>query len=136
MIYVVYEKASGRVKMAIETTISEMAQANCTEDDDFLDLSESDIKTEIINSEMHFVKEGSLIQRPTIDLLTKKTLATKEDWSITGLPPGTEFWMDDEFMGVIEDGEMTLTFEFPETYEVELKPPFPWIGAKCEVIVS
>ena len=59
------------------------------------------------------------------------------DWIVPLAPAGTEVWLDGQHLGTTEtDDEIVVTFPLPGLWRVELRPPFPWREAGCNVEVS
>ena len=86
-----------------------------------------------INGETHYWDGSTVLARPEYDLPTTHTLPVNTEWTLTDVPNGTEVLIDGATAGVVDDGELTLTFPEPRLWRVELRPPFPWRDAKCEV---
>lgn len=79
---------------------------------------------------------STVLPRPEIDLPGTHTLPASTDWTITGVPEGTEVVIDGAVAGMVDDGDLTLTFPEAREWRVELRPPFPWREATCEVTVT
>ena len=84
----------------------------------------------------HYVPAGDAIPRPSLAVPASQVLSVSEVWSITGMPIGTEILVDGDAVGTLDSPVLTLRFDYGAVYQVEIRPPFPWLVAKCQVTVS
>ena len=82
--------------------------------------------------------EGEFVidKRPVLELGDRYALSLNTDWDVLGIPEGSTVIIDGEEAGTTDASGLTLSFEFPGIYVLEIRPPFPWRDAKCEVTVS
>ena len=81
-----------------------------------------------------YIDNGIPTERPITGLPTTHSLPAGEDWVISPVPNGTEGLIDGNIEGKTQSG-LTLVFPEPGEWQVDLLPPFPWVGASCEVTV-
>ena len=88
------------------------------------------------NTATHYVIDGVATPRPVTGLPATHELAINTDWTVADVPEGTVVILNGNEIGTIEGSdELTLAFDFAANWTVELRPPFPWVEAKCEVTV-
>ena len=83
------------------------------------------------------VSSQTVKDRPTVDLPPPHALVGS-DWIVPLAPAGTEVWLDGVHLGTTEaeDEEIAIPFPLPGLWRVDLRPPFPWREAGCNVEVS
>ncbi|MDX5412899.1 MAG: hypothetical protein LPK02_07610 [Rhodobacterales bacterium] len=88
------------------------------------------------DKETHYVVNGIATPRPATDLPATHSLAVNTDWSLPSVPVGTVVLIEGEEAGVVDETGLVLNFELSGIWKVDLKPPFPWVDASCEVTVA
>lgn len=84
-----------------------------------------------------WVNAGLVEQRPGLaDLPAAQALAAGADWTIPGIPDGTEVWIDGALAGTTDASGLTLSFPMAALWHLRLVPPFPWKPGDCEVTVT
>jgi hypothetical protein len=76
---------------------------------------------------------AAIAPRPEYALSATYSVEVGADWTLADMPAGTAVLIDGAAAGVVDDGELTLTFSEARVWQVELRPPFPWRDAACEV---
>ena len=110
------------------------AQFNGREIDAVLNIGEGETMVAgDINGETHYWDGSTVLTRPEYALPAAHTLPVNTDWTLADVPNGTEVLIDGATAGTVDDGELTLTFPEARLWRVELRPPFPWRDATCEV---
>lgn len=84
----------------------------------------------------HYVLEGEIVARPATGLPPSHELTANTDWSIADVPDGTVVLIDGSEVGAVDDTGLTLSFALAGVWQVDLRPPFPWLNASCEVTVT
>ena len=80
--------------------------------------------------------DGVIAPRPSTGLPEAAQGVVGEPWHVDGVPDGTLLVVDTAPMGVVGPDGLALRFDQVGDYQVELRPPFPWLGAVCSVEVS
>ena len=83
-----------------------------------------------------YVADDAVTPRPDTGLPASHTLPTETDWALPYAPEGTQVLIDGAEAGVTDEDGLILTFPEARIWHVELRPPFPWRGAACEVTVT
>ena len=83
----------------------------------------------------HFVLAGEAVSRPAAGLPETHVIAADTDWMLPDVPEGTLVLIDGEEAGAVDATGLTLSFALAGVWRVDLRPPFPWLEASCEVIV-
>lgn len=83
-----------------------------------------------------YVADGAVTPRPDTGLPASHTLPTDTDWTLPDVPEGTQVLIDGAEAGTVDGDGLTLTFPEAREWHVELRPPFPWRAAECEVTVT
>ena len=83
-----------------------------------------------------YVADDAVTPRPDTGLPEAHTLPADTDWTLPDVPPDTQVLIDGAEAGVTDEGGLILTFPETRKWHVELRPPFPWRGAACEVTVT
>jgi len=84
-----------------------------------------------------WMTELSVVQdRPTLPVPVAQTVAAGADWTLTGIPAGTEIYTDGELVGTADGNDVGLTFPSAQVWTVEFVPPFPHQVASTEVTVT
>lgn len=84
----------------------------------------------------HYVLGGVVTARPATGLPATHSMATSTDWAVPDVPEGTDVLVDGAVAGTVDAGGLVLSFGLAGVWHVELRPPFPWLAASCEVIVT
>lgn len=84
----------------------------------------------------HYAPNGIPTERPSTDLPLTHSLSKDTDWVITNVPAETIVAVNGEDIGTVDETGLTLSFDMPGIWQVDLRPPFPWLEATCEVTVS
>jgi len=111
--FVLYETATGRVVSSGSTSGSIDGKSQNPL------LSVLETTSPIIPGDRYYVVGGSIQPRPEI--------------SPESVPPGTKLYLDDEFVGTIDDG--VLEADVPGVYRVRMVPPFPYREYVNEALV-
>lgn len=88
------------------------------------------------DAETHYILNAVATPRPRIDFPKTHRVELNTDWVISGVPEGTYVDIDGEFVGTVDDTDLTLSFSSTGVWKVTLIPPFPWIEVTCEVTVT
>lgn len=83
-----------------------------------------------------YVSEGLRLARPEISIPATHQLAVNTDWTIPGVPEGTLVIINGEESGEVDASGLVLEFSDTGVWKLELRPPFPWRDAICEVTVT
>lgn len=106
-----------------------------------LDEAEADLNGEWIaghwDGNIYFVDNGTAYLRPLIeDIPETHSLALNTDWVLPFIPENSTILIDGDEVATVDLSDVTLSFESPGTYKLEIRPPFPWLSATCEVTVE
>ena len=88
------------------------------------------------NPDTQWIDNGEVKDRPATGTPDTHTLPRDTDWTVTGVPEGAEVVIDGHSAGTVDGDGLVLSFPEPGEYRVELRPPFPWQPAACEVTVQ
>ena len=83
-----------------------------------------------------YVGDGAVAPRPVTGLPEAHGLPTDTDWTLPDVPSGTQVLIEGAEAGVTDAEGLVLTFPEARLWHVELRPPFPWRAAECEVTVT
>lgn len=83
-----------------------------------------------------YVSGGEVLPRPTLDFPVSHQIIAGEDWNPVSVPANTEVFVDGFFQGITDETGLTLAFQMQGVWRVDLRPPFPWFPASCEVTVT
>ena len=83
-----------------------------------------------------WIDNGEVKDRPATGLPDTHTLPRDTDWTVPDVPEGAEVVIDGHSAGTVDGDGLVLSFPEPGEYRVELRPPFPWRSATCEVTVQ
>lgn len=84
----------------------------------------------------HYALDGEAVPRPVTGLPAIHSIAAGIDWPIADVPAGTTVLINGEQVGTVDATGLTLSFALAGIWRVDLRPPFPWIEASCEVAVT
>lgn len=87
------------------------------------------------DSATHYVLADVATLRPNTGLPATYTMPTDTDWAVPNVPEGTVVIVDGVEAGTVDATGLVLNFDLAGTWQVKLRPPFPWIEATCEVTV-
>ena len=85
---------------------------------------------------LKWINNGEVKDRPATGLPKSHTLPRDTDWTVPDVPEGAEVVIDEHSAGTVDGDGLVLSFPEPGEYRVELRPPFPWRSATCEVTVQ
>lgn len=88
------------------------------------------------DSNTEYFLSGVLTLRPTLPVPETHTIATGTDWTLTGIPDGTEVYTDGVFVATTDGSDLVLTFPEAGVWQVRLEPSFPARAAHIEVTVT
>lgn len=88
------------------------------------------------DAETHYVVNAVAVPRPATGLPLSHELTADTDWSLSDVPEGTLVLIDGEEAGTVDATGLTLSFALAGVWRVDLRPPFPWLDATCEVRVT
>jgi hypothetical protein len=88
------------------------------------------------DGDAEFFDGASVVSRPTLPVPVAQTVAAGADWTLTGIPAGTEIYTDGELVGTADGNDVDLTFPSAQVWTVEFVPPFPHQVASTEVTVT
>ena len=123
----VYETESGQITKIL-TAIPSDVPLNTPEGHAWID-GHHDAETKWIDG-------GEVKERPATGLPDTHTLPRDTDWILPDVPEGAEVVIDEHSAGTVDGDGLVLSFAEPGAYRVELRPPFPWRPATCEVTVQ
>ena len=83
-----------------------------------------------------YVIDGEVVPRPATGLPGSHSIAAGIDWPIADVPAGTTVLINGEEVGTVDETGLTLSFALAGIWRVDLRPPFPWVDASCEVTVT
>ena len=83
-----------------------------------------------------WIEGGEVKDRPATGMPETHTLPRDTDWTVPDVPEGAEVVIDGHSAGTVDGDGLVLSFPEPGEYRVELRPPFPWRPAACEVTVQ
>lgn len=124
----VYERSSGRLLWEVESGPLQIA-AQETEYHGVIKAAEADPK-------LNWVEDGAISSRPITGLTETASVTAGAAWTIPDVPAGTIVRVDTVEVGTVDADGCVLRFDYADTYTVELIPPFPWVGALCQVTVA
>ncbi|HEV8034390.1 hypothetical protein [Yoonia sp.] len=129
MDHTVYEKATGAI-MSILSGSEDLSALNTPEGCSAIS-GHYDYFTQ-------YIVDDAAVSRPHVGqpLPATHTLQPDQDWPIPNVPEGTEVFIEGDSQGVVGTDDLVLSFPLAGVWRVELRPPFPWIGATCEVTVA
>lgn len=84
----------------------------------------------------YYVVDQEPVPRPVTGLPATASIAAGVDWSVQDVPESTVVLINDTEVGTVDDTGLTLSFSLAGVWRVDLRPPFPWIEASCEVTVT
>ena len=84
----------------------------------------------------HYILDQVPTARPATGLPATHTLAASTDWAVPDVPEGTDVLVDSETVGTVDATGLVLSFGLAGVWRVDLRPPFPWLIASCEVTVT
>lgn len=84
----------------------------------------------------YYVVDQEPVLRPATGLPVSHQLASGADWSVPDVPEGTVVLVNGSEVGTVDATGLELRFALAGVWRVDLRPPFPWIEASCEVIVT
>lgn len=96
----------------------------------------SDFEGPIFVGVSYYVASGEIAVRPATGLPAAHTVTANTDWLVPNVPVGTVVFIDGDDAGTVDTGDLVLSFALAGVWQVELRPPFPWVEAKCEVTVT
>lgn len=80
--------------------------------------------------------DGMIAPRPSTGLPDAAQGIVGSPWRVDDVPVTTLLVIDTEPIGVVGVEGLAIRFDQVGDYQVELRPPFPWLGAVCSVEVS
>lgn len=86
--------------------------------------------------ETHYILDDVATPRPALALPIVHSLPAGSDWEIPGVPEGTVVVINKEEVGTVDETGLVLSFDLAREWQVELRPPFPWLEASCGVTVT
>ena len=128
MILVVTHDQTGRIHQQMRLLNAEEADMNAPEGGGWVK-GHHDPATKWIDS-------GEVKDRPATGMPKTHTLPRDTDWTVPDVPEGAEVVIDGHSAGTVDGDGLVLSFPEPGVYSVELRPPFPWRPATCEVTVQ
>lgn len=79
---------------------------------------------------------ATLAPRPALNIPAQHTVPVNTDWTLTDIPAGTEVLIDGATVATTDGSDLDLSFPEAGPWDLELRPPFPWRDAACEVMVE
>jgi hypothetical protein len=80
-----------------------------------------------------YISDGAALPRPALDMPEQHAVTVGADWILPGIPAGTEVVIGGDHAGTSDQDGLALVFPSAGVWRVELRPPFPWRRAICEV---
>ena len=88
------------------------------------------------DAETKWIDGDEAKDRPETGLPKSHTLPRDTDWTVPDVPEGAEVVIDGHSAGTVDGDGLVLSFPEPGAYRVDLRSPFPWQPAACEVTVQ
>lgn len=130
--FLVFDSISGKIKRQGNIS-TDMVAAQAV----YTDEAAMEIASSLSPMTDYYILSDTVTPRPTLSALpATKALGAGVDWSIGGIPEDTEVYLDSVLSGTVDNTGLVLSFPTADTWLVELKPPFPYLNASCEVTVS
>ena len=128
MIMVTTYDAEGRIKQRMRLLNEAEAYMNVPEGGGWIEGRH--------DAETKWIDNGGVKDRPATGMPKSHTLPRDTDWTVPDVPEGAELVIDGHSAGTVDGDGLVLSFPEPGAYRVELRPPFPWQPATCEVTVQ
>lgn len=122
MKYLIFNSTSGSIRVQCSAPFVDV-QNEVKQDEDIIE-GVADDSCEYINVDTY-----EIIPRPSFPSLNEfpEVLANGTDPAlISNIPSGTSAYFQGEFIGIVNDGSLEMTFDHPGTYTVRLEL-FPYI---------
>jgi hypothetical protein len=81
------------------------------------------------------VNDGQIVDKLSLGVLSNYTISINEELEISPIPEGTQVFVDEIFLGIVDDGILNITFPDPTNYKLDLRPPHPWMPVICNIEV-
>lgn len=127
--YALYYLGTGEILQMMDLPASLVAQNN--PDTNVYGMLEC-----VANDAIHYISEGQVVDRPQLNAPDTTMIAAGEYSTVLGVPEGTEVFVNNSLVGVIDDGAFGFTCDVPGKYQIRVEPPFPYIPIMYEVTVN
>lgn len=135
--YVLYDPATGAIRQTGHCLDADLAQmASLFSGAAVLEYAGSDHPED----RSHYVDVSGAVdvvrqRAPNPSGIDKATIATTgaDAAVISGIPPGSEVYVNGALIGVTEDGQFQLTSDAPATFEVRIKAPPSYLDAEYTI---
>ncbi len=87
-----------------------------------------------IEAAKHYHKNGAIADRPVIEV--PESAMVDVAIGVSGVPSGVDIIINGAVVGVSDGTDTELMFDLDGEYEIEVKPPFPYIPVKTKITVT